>query len=218
MSWVDSWLQGLSCPRCGGILSISTKACHSCGHNFHKGGKGSGGGINTVHPDYQAPKIPSSIIDHLDLEDSGDMSVVAKGLGIDYGTLKHWSDLNQEWTSGANREAKESIAEMVKYNPKLRALSLHEWYTGDMTSRMINRSGEFESFSSWLEKPQTLYRVGGVHPPFSSFTTSERRARDASGYGEGGDAVTKISLAPKHVLASWGSGEQYVEPEALTGY
>lgn len=31
------------CPRCSSRI-ISEKACHSCGENFHKGGKGSGSG------------------------------------------------------------------------------------------------------------------------------------------------------------------------------
>lgn len=31
------------CPACGS-RAITTKACHSCGNNFHQGGKGGGGG------------------------------------------------------------------------------------------------------------------------------------------------------------------------------
>lgn len=46
MGWLDSWVDQnpLECSRCGGILSVRTKVCHTCGENFHQGKKSGGGG------------------------------------------------------------------------------------------------------------------------------------------------------------------------------
>lgn len=56
MGWLDSWVRDidpLECSKCGGTLSIQTKACHSCGENFHQGKAGGGG---QVMPRSQAEK------------------------------------------------------------------------------------------------------------------------------------------------------------------
>jgi len=152
---------------------------------------------------YRLPKIYDETISDLDGFGKGDTSEAAKAIGQEY-DLQHFERINNQWTHGADVSVKEDIAETLRSNQDLRALTLYDLWSSDKSDL---------SFEEWLDTPQRMYRVGGMSDTFMSFTRSLEASRSAS--REVGLMV--IDIAPKHLLGSGmtGAGEVYIEPDAL---
>lgn len=157
----------------------------------------------TVADWYRLPKMYDKTVSDLDGFGKGDTFEAAKAIGQEY-DLQHFEHINNQWTHGADVSVKEDIAETLRSNQDLRALTLYDLWSNDKSDA---------PFEEWLNTPQRMYRVGGMSDVFMSFTRSLEASRSAS--REVGLMV--IDIAPKHLLGSGmtGAGEVYIEPDAL---
>jgi len=172
------------------------------------GGNGGGGGKmvtqkGVVDEGYFPPPTAKKLVTKLDQEGRGDLYKVAQDMGLEY-DLQAYDKIVSKWTHGADQEAKPEIYEALSSNAELRTLTLYnEW----------NNSSSQDSFLTWLDKPQTLYRVGGRSPYFMSFSS-----RLASAQSESKEVrIWTVDLSPRQWLGSGltGKGEVFIPEEAI---